>query len=118
MFRKAKIRFSPKVTYESKNLFALFTGDAGTEKMIQIAEALRDKFMQNRQKQTILKVPHHGSKYSYVEDLYWRFDVAVISCGRNNFYGHPHKEILDRLNAEGTFIYRTHELGAIMIQGN
>ena len=105
-------------TYESKNLFALFTGDAGTEEMIQIAEALRDKFMQNRQKQTILKVPHHGSKYSYVEDLYWRFDVAVISCGRNNFYGHPHKEILDRLNAEGTFIYRTDELGAIMIQGN
>lgn len=71
-------------TYESKNLFALFTGDAGTEEMIQIAEALRDKFMQNRQKQTILKVPHHGSKYSYVEDLYWCFDVAVISCGRNN----------------------------------
>ena len=105
-------------TYESKNLFALFTGDAGTEEMIQIAEALRDKFMQNRQKQTILKVPHHGSKYSYVEDLYWCFDVAVISCGRNNFYGHPHKEILDRLNAEGTFIYRTDELGAIMIQGN
>ena len=105
-------------TYESKNLFALFTGDAGTEEMIQIAEALRDKFMQNRQKQTILKVPHHGSKYSYVEDLYWCFDVAVISCGRNNFYGHPHKEILDRLNAEGTFIYRTDELGAIMIQRN
>ena len=105
-------------TYESKNLFALFTGDAGTEEMIQIADALRDKFMQNRQKQTILKVPHHGSKYSYVEELYWCFDVAVISCGRNNFYGHPHKEILDRLNAEGTFIYRTDELGAIMIQGN
>ena len=47
---------------------------------------------------TVLKVAHHGSKFSSDEQLLQQIQpqVAVISCGAGNFYGHPHEETLEQ----------------------
>lgn len=64
----------------------------------------------------ILKCGHHGSSSSSGEQ--WvnalKPTIALISCGRNNRYGHPHNETIERLEAAGSRILRTDELGAIM----
>ena len=43
-------------------------------------------------------------------------DVAVISCGKNNSYGHPHKEALDYINANAMTSLRTDEMGDIVFK--
>lgn len=65
----------------------------------------------------ILKVAHHGSADSSSAEWLDLLDaeVAVISCGRGNTYSHPAGETLDRLSAAGAEIYRTDELGDIVI---
>jgi competence protein ComEC len=47
----------------------------------------------------ILKVAHHGSKNSTSEEFLKLIqpEYSIISCGKNNRYGHPHKELRDRL---------------------
>ncbi len=64
---------------------------------------------------TILKTGHHGSRTSttpqYVEAVHPEF--AVISCGKNNRYGHPHKEVLDTLQKAGVPVLRTDLEGRI-----
>ena len=64
----------------------------------------------------ILKVGHHGSKYSTSEEFIKEVfpEVAVISVGRNN-YGHPAKEVLENLNKYDINIYRTDQSGNIKI---
>lgn len=65
----------------------------------------------------VLKVAHHGSKNSsseaYLEKI--RPDAAVISCGENNRYGHPHRELLERLGKVGSRIFSTAERGAVTL---
>lgn len=65
---------------------------------------------------TVLKVGHHGAKTSSTPDFIRRVQprYAVISVGDNNRYGHPHREVLERLAAGGTRIYRTDRDGAIV----
>ena len=64
---------------------------------------------------TILKVAHHGSANSTSEQLLdsLKPDLAVISCGRNNRYGHPHTETLKRLQDAGIPWLSTRDCGAI-----
>ena len=66
----------------------------------------------------ILKVSHHGSKYSSGENFLAAVaaKAAVISCGEKNLYGHPHTETLERLTAEGTEIYRTDVSGSVQVK--
>ena len=66
---------------------------------------------------TILKVAHHGSKYATSEDFIKRVkpEVAIISCGDWNRYGHPSQVVLDRLRALGAKVYRTDLQGEITI---
>ena len=64
----------------------------------------------------VLKVAHHGSTTSSTEAFLSEVtpDHAVISCGRDNDYGHPHAEMLDRINETGAEIYRTDVQGDIL----
>ena len=66
----------------------------------------------------ILKVGHHGSNTSTSEEWlqYLKPDVAVVSCGKNNRFGHPNKEVIDLLNKYQIQIRRTDLEGTIAFQ--
>lgn len=68
----------------------------------------------------ILKVAHHGSKNSTKEELLKviRPGIALISAGKDNRYGHPHKETLKRLKKWGTTIYSTVDSGALTLKSD
>lgn len=63
----------------------------------------------------VLKAGHHGSRNATGEDWLTRLQprFAVISCGRNNRFGHPAPSTLQRLGAHGIDVYRTDKQGAI-----
>jgi len=65
----------------------------------------------------VLKVAHHGSKYSTCEA--WLSCVnpqlALISCGKDNRYGHPHKELTERLEGQNATVKVTRECGAVQV---
>ncbi|MGC5328482.1 DNA internalization-related competence protein ComEC/Rec2 [Brevibacillus sp. SYSU BS000544] len=65
----------------------------------------------------ILKAGHHGSKTSSSQELLDAVlpKTAVISVGRQNRYGHPHEEVLERFSAMKTKVFRTDEEGAITV---
>src|SRR2546423_6223989 len=65
----------------------------------------------------ILKVAHHESKYATTQDILARVkpEVAIISCGQWNRYGHPSQLVLDRLRAANVKLYHTDLQGEITI---
>lgn len=65
----------------------------------------------------VLKVPHHGSYYANSGEFLRQTSakIAVISCGKDNKYGHPHPEVLSSLEKFGINILRTDEKGDIKI---
>jgi competence protein ComEC len=89
----------------------LFTGDAEAE-----TEALMMKNGASLKSQ-VLKVGHHGSRYAtsgkFIDTT--GAQVAIISCGAENKYGHPAQETLDRLARKNVKIYRTDLNGEIEI---
>ncbi len=103
------------VLYVSRGGFsALLTGDVEETGEKQLTEVLKRNGIYAV---TVLKVAHHGSRYSTREAFLAALDVriAVISCGRDNRYGHPHEELLERLTEEGAVILTTPERGAVEI---
>jgi competence protein ComEC len=69
---------------------------------------------------SVLKVAHHGSKTSSSEEF---LDVvqpafAVISVGQDNSYGHPHRDVLERLAEHQATIFRTDRDGLISIRSD
>lgn len=91
----------------------LFTGDLPGEQ-----EALFMKEVPSPV--SILKTAHHGSKSS-TTDLFLKMvhpQKAILSAGKNNLYGHPHKETIKRLQKNGADIYGTLWGGAIHIESN
>jgi competence protein ComEC len=95
------------------DLDILFTGDAPVSVENRI---VRDGFHDMHIE--VLKAGHHGSSTSTGSMLLASnsFDMAVISCGKNNRYGHPSAETLSRLDASGIRIRRTDLEGAICIR--
>ncbi|KKU60350.1 MAG: beta-lactamase domain protein, partial [Microgenomates group bacterium GW2011_GWE1_47_12] len=65
----------------------------------------------------ILKVGHHGSKYASTLPFLERIkpELAIISVGKGNRYGHPTQETLERLERVGTEIARTDQEGIIEV---
>lgn len=98
-----------KLTY--KNFSVLFTGDIETFAEMDLLE------YKEKLKSTILKIPHHGSFTSTSEPFldFVSPEVAVISCGRGNPFGHPHQVTLDKLTQRGIKIYRTDQNGNITV---
>ena len=66
----------------------------------------------------ILKVAHHGSSSSSSDNFLNQLKpkVAIISCGKNNDYGHPKASVLNRLKKYGAEIYRTDISGEIIVR--
>lgn len=66
----------------------------------------------------ILKAGHHGSSHSTTKKLLQSVkpEVAIISCGRDNRFGHPARETLSRLDSAGCEFYRTDEQGNIRVE--
>lgn len=64
----------------------------------------------------VLKVGHHGSHTSTSEEFLNKVNpkYAVISCGKGNDYGHPHKETMETLKSKNIPVYRTDESGTIV----
>lgn len=69
---------------------------------------------------TYLKVGHHGSKGASSEDFLQRVtpDLAVLSAGRKNRYGHPSAEVMERLREVGAKMYCTIEKGAVTVESD
>ena len=90
----------------------LFTGDVGKIREEKILESLEPC--------TVLKVAHHGSKTSSTESFIERVrpPYAVLSYGRKNRYGHPDKDVVERLQSYGATLYATEEKGAILLNTN
>lgn len=97
------------------NFDALFTGDIGPKISDKVAAYIKQK---EKDPIEYLKVPHHGSKNGLSQSLLdaTSFKIAVISDGKNNSYGHPHKEILDLLHDHKIRILRTDEIGDIVME--
>jgi competence protein ComEC len=90
----------------------LLTGDIGAD----IERSIVPQLTASRFR--ILKVAHHGSRTSSSAALLdaWRPQIALISCGRGNRFGHPAPEVLDRLEAIGAKVLRTDLDGQITIE--
>jgi competence protein ComEC len=71
-------------------------------------------------KSTIIKVPHHGSNSSSIEEFIRAVspEVAVFSVGHNNPFRHPSKKVLSRYRDKGVKIYRTDRDGMIEIESD
>lgn len=99
--------------YQSDYFRMLFTGDMGTDALRYM---LADEMNGAGRRYDVVKAPHHGSKYSCMEELYDMTDAVVISCGQNNRYGHPHEEVIRLLEEKNIRIYRTDYDGAIIFR--
>ena len=66
----------------------------------------------------LLKTAHHGSRNSTTEEFLQQLHpgTAIISCGSNNRYGHPHAELLNRLESAGVQWICTKDYGAITVE--
>lgn len=89
----------------------LFTGDASEEAEKDILE------LGLNVDADVYKVAHHGSSSSstkyFLEEVTPKY--AVISCGEDNSYGHPHAEVLNNLRMMGVRVFRTDEQGSVVV---
>ena len=96
----------------SEDISILFTGDIGSDTESALISSGLDLDCD------ILKTAHHGSKYSSSQDFISACspDIAVISVGAGNLYGHPSPETLKRFESYGCEVFRTDTEGAVVLE--
>ena len=95
-----------------RGITTLVTGDITEEG----EKALINRYRNGELKSHILKVAHHGSRFSTSKEFIEAVSpiIAVISVGKNN-YGHPAPSVIEKLQSQGIIVYRTDIDGAIGI---
>ena len=98
-----------KVTFGSRKF--LFMGDAEKEAEAALLAAGADLSAD------VLKAGHHGSSTSTSAELLEAVkpSYAILTCGLDNSYGHPHPEVVERLKEAGVTIYRSDANGTVVI---
>lgn len=101
-----------------KKFSMLFTGDieeASEKEILKLYSKNKDLLKAN-----ILKVAHHGSKTSSTSEFINVVNpkIAVIGVGKNNKFGHPNENVLERLKQLGCKVFRTDLGGEISIEVN
>lgn len=98
---------------------ALLTGDLSPSSALEVESAFSSLGLSSKLPLEYIKVPHHGSKNGLTQDLLElvKPKVAVISVGKNS-YGHPHKEMLDMLSSFGVSVFRTDEIGDVVVSSD
>lgn len=88
----------------------LFAGDIESKGEANVIQTLNTYI-------DFIKVPHHGSSTSSGEEFINKLNpkIAIISVGRNNIFGHPDKEVIERYRNNNVNIYRTDECGLIKL---
>ena len=99
-----------KLTYKDTSF--LFTGDATSNE----EKLFLDKDIQS----DVLKVGHHGSRYSSSQSFLNKVnpDYAIITCAKGNDYDFPHNSTLKRLDKVNAKVYRTDNLGTIIVKSD
>lgn len=106
---------------QDKNHTALFMGDLGSTHEKEVMESLLAVDEKQDDKESgeidILKIGHHGSKYSSSEEFLQQVNpyVCLISAGRKNRYGHPHMETLERIDETDGMVFRTDLMGQVVV---
>ncbi len=118
--READIENLNKSSDSDASLSLLFVGDAGIaaeKRLIELYEKNSLAEISDSIACDILKVGHHGSRNSSGSDFLKRVSAmyGIISCGKDNRYGHPHAETLERLKMADTKYMTTKEHGAIIL---
>ena len=88
------------------------TGDAERNEEAALAEQYPFRL-----RSTVFKAGHHGSSTSNTQTLLWQVQpqLVVASCGLNNDYGHPHREVIQEMQDEGIDFYRTDLYGTVTV---
>ncbi len=108
--------YSAILRLQYKNRVFLFMGDAGT---IPEKELLQ-QYPAAALKADVLKIGHHGST-SATSDVFLKAvapEYGVILCAKGNRYGHPHREVLEKLETQGVKVWRTDEQGTLLIRSD
>lgn len=103
-----------KLTYGETSF--MFTGDAEKDSEYRML----DKYNKNEFSCNVLKVGHHGSGTSSSSSFIKAVSpsVAVISCGKDNDYGHPHSETTSLFNKLNIKVYRTDKNGSVVARSD
>lgn len=96
----------------------LLTGDIGSKEEQKLLAYLKEHYLLEEKRITVLKTAHHGSGGSSSEEFLEMIvpEQAVISYGAGNSYGHPAPEVLDRLEAVHTDLWETAKEGAVLAE--
>ncbi len=91
----------------------MLLGDAEKEELSSVYKSVILDY-----KSDVIALGHHGSSTSIHKNFLNAVDadVAVVSCGRDNSYGHPHKEALNYVSQKGLTLYRTDKEGDIVFK--
>jgi len=91
----------------------LFTGDVSAQAELRLAE-------RQELKADVMQIPHHGSSSSSTDAFLNAVSprIGLISCGLDNSYGHPHREVMERLAERHIQVYRTDLMGMITVESD